>query len=1076
MIGALLGVLLFFGASASALRRLDNASAVCSACNDSLCTIVDNVRVRKLCADELCVNGARVAPDDGNPCTSDALLPNGVPVHVPIRDCCATQADCAQWAPDSCHLSTCVPTPAGSQFGVCAHEPIAGCCSCDADCPARTCQTAACVPRDTSQPLFTKNHPNDAHFELIHAVNQIVNAPGECRYTSLPADANCCARSADCLPAQGERCICDADNTCQCFQAEPVAECRTTADCHNNTAATAACRNCGQRCADNVCVRGFCECKVNLHVDFDLDGVTCERDCNDTNAAVNQTIFCTVRNASEANADGDRFVKCGERVEELCALTCPNGRVRVNESQLDESFIHHKNKERFVRFDCDCCDANANNTRPDEFIYCGKDANRNGVFAPVTDEELPPGSDLEEIDLTPPGCFDKVCVIQPESSTKNRRPDRKEREDDEDDDKHGDEDEDDGPRRRFGKRSIGFGGDRKDGRHREEDEDDEEQLGDDGVSNAVRDAQCAANFGSTDFVFVRPEKRNENAQCDQCEDVPGADPDVTRADVDCPATAEIDGETVAACPIESREEGTSLRECCEHLLEIPDNVDNLPDPVRRWKRCCAALDKRGDGFERDPEGDECEDVPNSSFPLNVNTCGCQRNPVACARTAHCVPDNDGDGFFNCREQQTVCVNELPKGCDPQWSEEKIEDAICRDKSRNLGGLLKALNGQKNDPEKFGQNTFCDCNDENPKAHEKIVCFKDSDGDGYPFCNKQDEPKCEDFCADECPKGWLEDDHRVRREKEEWGGGKGGDDNKGWGKDDDDKKPKGPPNCKKRYQKLDATLNALQSTLEKRGVKQDDDKDNDGWRKKEPRRDETCKDYECELCDCCDIDKYAYEGSVWGSADPTKCGNFDYDCDGVDEIVIACPKAKQLDARGDSRIIVEVLEEVGGNDPATGIFLTGLNDKTDDDPIGQCNELTVANPNPETDDCEHTPGWGLEKLSKNRKRGARNDDEDEDDEFTKKVDHDDGNERITFTVMRACEKLVEFVHTQQGGVQVIEEIGGGGGGHGGGDKKGPKKFRDPEFGDCGDFVEQCVEPVGESNVCSTDCEICTRIGQ
>lgn len=1020
--------------SASAMRPVPPpSSGNCSACEGAQCAITENIRVNKLCAAEICVDGQNVLVGDGNACTTDDVTVNGTVVHAPVKDCCRAgqDADCAQWAPDVCHLSECISEP-GAQYGVCVHEKLHNCCGCVADCPARVCQLAECVPTDEEEPLFTKRRPDDVHFSLIHKTNQIVNAPGECRYTAVPISDDCCLESSDCVNGGANTVgICDGAHKCIYVNSLQF-ECTTDAECHENVAETERCHNCGKRCADNVCVRGFCECTVDGGNDQDSDGVPCAKDCDDTNPAVNATIFCTVGNATTVNEDNDRFVKCGTKVEELCALTCPPGRVQVNETQLDEAYNHKDKKERFVRYDCDCCDQNANNTAPDEYIYCAKDANGNGVFGPVSPANLPPGVDA---DLTPPGCYDKVCVIQPIGSRKpRRRPRHKDDEDTEEDTE-------------------------------EQTQQTEEETAD---ADSIRDAQCQAAFGSPDFVFVPPELRIPDAQCDQCEDVPGADPEITLADIDCPATALIKNKTIAACSIDTVLVGTTLEACCDELLELPEDISNLPEPVRRWRKCCKFIDDEFDGFPANPNGTECDALGDAGeFPLTLDTCGCEEHPTPCKHTAHCVPDRDDDGFFSCKDQKVICVDKLPKGCNPDQSPAKIETAICRaELGDKWGGLTEALNGQDNNPELFGSNTFCDCDDDKPAAHQKIACIKDADGDGIPFCDTDRKPKCQQFCDCDCPKGWLSQAHKIANDT--------------------------GANCLGSDKKKRSTLADLHVTLAKRGLPaqvsghggpphhggHDEDDTEEWWtdedettertkthggpkpphKPKEPRVDELCGGWPCITCDCCDIDKLVYEDHPsrqrWSSSDPTKCGNFDYNCDGIEELAVACPKAKEADIRGDPRVIFGLLEEIGGTTPANGIGIVGGFDGTNPEktthPVGECDQ--------QGGDCVLSPGWSLEgTIAKKRNVNGP--------QITSKQGGNTDHSKLP----KGCDQFVEFVFKIGNSTVMAVPQPNGPHSENNGPPAAPRLIK---FGDCGDWIEECHKA---GDQCSPDCSLCTSIG-
>ena len=533
--------------SVAALLMSDGTRAApCEACDGDSCEVKDDIRVNKLCASELCVNGTSVVTGDGNPCTSDDVV-GGKAVHVPIKDCCATDDDCQQWLPDVCYTSTCTKalTDDGAQasHGYCVHEKIAGCCSCDADCPPVACKVAQCRATDAADTIFTKRSAGDAHFDRLHKGNSVLSAPGECSYVVDPARPDCCASNDDC--AEG---VCISGECTKLPNCE--AECKVDADCQTDVMANEKCAKKG-RCRANICDRGYCECKADFDKDSDKDGVCCSDDCDDNNKDLKATIWCTIANATEINRDNDTFVKCGAPVEPLCAAQCPPGRVQVNETQLDTSYIHGT-KQRFVRWLCDCCDANKNSTRPDEYVYCAADRDGDNVFEPLTSPLLP--------DLAPgagTGCVAQTCVLQPAGNASSET-----------------------------------------------------------ATDAVRTQQCREHFASiassftpavnVSTVFFVPTEFRDNEQCDQC----GDNAEEQTADKVCPKTVLFQGETYAACEV-----GTSIGECCSQVLDRKD-VAGLPAEQEAWEKCCENIDNEAalctsanSSFPLLVEQCECDDVP-----------------------------------------------------------------------------------------------------------------------------------------------------------------------------------------------------------------------------------------------------------------------------------------------------------------------------------------------------------------------------------------------------------------------------------------------------------------------------------
>jgi len=965
----------------------------CDACTDETCVVEDNVRVQKLCADELCVQGQAVTVGDEDPCTSDDWF-DGELVHVPIKDCCRMDADCAQWAPDVCHTSECVKEDEATH-GVCVHEPIPGCCACDADCEERACQTATCVPTEgDGEVIFTKRKRDASeHHTRLSKRNVVMNAPGECQYEPVPEEDECCTESADCTECGPNTVpVCDVANECICV-ASTQFECTTDDECQGDEVQNGKCRAKG-RCFDNVCDRGFCACKKDLDKDTDQDGVCCRDDCDDLDAELQDEIFCTAGNATEVNRDDDAFVACGTRVEPLCADECPDDRIEVPADAIDKS--HLKYDEYFVRWDCDCCDANANDTLPDEEIVCAKDANGNGVFGPVDDEILDGGS--------PPGCYGPVCVLQIEGSH-NKSP------------KNG---------------GMGNGAP---------------------IGEAERDAQCAEALGGEDFVFVPIEEQVPDAGCDQCDDDPNAVDGVITANVDCSVAVEFGDELVVACSGADPVTGIDLDTCCTQLLAVPDDGTPVPPEWEQWRTCCQAIkdseEQGGAGSfpaQDDVTGNECAAVDDALFPLELNTCGCTTTDETspCEVYAECVFDKDYDGYYGCDDTEVRCFTELPHGIEGPFNPDDADqqDELCKyalGKNFHVAGLLKALNGGS--LEMQGDGTFCDCNDKDKHVSGKIACLKDADGDGVPSCpllceEQSREPECAQVCAAYCPDGYLPLDSSLG---------------------DSD-----APNCvvggrKRSVNDLyeNAAKNGWFDGGGKKGGRRkggrrkggyyDDYDDKSSSHSKPhkpitPRDDEECDEsLECDVCDCCDVDPYVYEANdqlqSYASAEENACGEFDWNCNCENEVLVACPGSGTLipaedDTFEDPRAIVlfPVFDDPADTDPENDDLLLNLFFADPDDPPGSCDE-----------ECESSNGWLTEGEvpAEVRKR-----------DLTIELDQP------------GCQQVVA-VFTDGSDVVVR-----------GDDDTEPRPF---EYGDCAEWVEQChLSGMKGDQTCTPDCEICTRI--
>lgn len=978
----------------AALGRGQILEPACAACEGTACEVMDNVRVNKLCASELCVDGDPVVVGDGDPCTSDDLV-NGVRVSVPIKDCCASQADCEQWMPDVCYESKCIKLPeSNSTHGVCVHTAIANCCASEEDCAPRACQTVTCQENEgENQVTFTKLKSSDAHFTQLDKRQQTISSPGRCVYEDALTSDGCCTESSDCVPEAGQECFCDAGNKCVCLSTTQF-ECVKDVDCQAPSMELNKCRAKG-RCFEQVCDRGFCTCKPDFDKDSDTDGVCCRDDCNDLDPAVKEPIFCTVLNGTVVNKDNDTFVKCGSVVEEFCGLTCPPGRVKVNETQLDESSAHGKKKELYVRWDCDCCDDNRNNTRPDEYVYCALDADRDGVPEPV-----PKSNSTPAIDLTPPGCFDKVCVIQP-TNLHNKSP------------------------KKGGK---GF---------------------DVVVSDEIRDAQCAEFFNNPDFVSVPPENQIPDQQCDQC----GENPDLITADDQCPVVVAVGDAKFSPCS--GTKDGTTLAECCTELLLVPPPLpQGVPADAAKWRACCASFN--GD-YPDTPDGTECDEVDGAAFPLELEQCGCEPTEPLCERPITCVPDKDHDWYYACEAPTTFCA-------DPEWLElvndlapAEAEDKLCRKmfKGENFAGMQKVTG----DSEDFGKDTFCDCDDTDKWVYQKIACFKDADGDGFPArpanvttCGSG-KAQCEVMCKKKCPKGYLGLDHKVGNSQSPncQGVGRAGnskryadqlratiakscgnkcgdnghhDDEQTWFVEDDDSEHSDSSSETEKTSESSHSSTLTKSTKTKSSETHEHP----------PRRDESCDGLSCDKLDCCDKDKWTYPETtglpVFTSPDVNACGNRDYNCNCENDTAIICG-AEPFYESGSTQIF-----KASDNDddllPLDQIFLTGINaPSASNDLIGKC----VFNE--DKAECKHQPGWSLEHVGGlDKKKRA-----------------------LSVSLMSACTAVVKVVRDADTGVVKVYDAGDA-----------TKKLRDFRPGDCAEWVEGCTE---FDEMCSPDCEICVQ---
>lgn len=189
----------------------DHVDIGCPACSDSSCEVRENVKVKALCADSLCVGGNPVVIGDGNPCTSDDIV-DGKPTHVPIKECCTDDASCEQWMPEPCHLSTCIKDD-NSTFGFCVHTEIPNCCTQSCDCPDKPCKSKECTPSSGAEGVYMSFDKRS--LTLVKHSEAVLSAPGTCTYTDLPASADCCLGCGDCVNGPKNTVgVCAANNEC----------------------------------------------------------------------------------------------------------------------------------------------------------------------------------------------------------------------------------------------------------------------------------------------------------------------------------------------------------------------------------------------------------------------------------------------------------------------------------------------------------------------------------------------------------------------------------------------------------------------------------------------------------------------------------------------------------------------------------------------------------------------------------------------------------------------------------------------------------------------------------------------
>jgi hypothetical protein len=573
----------------------------CGDCAAGDCKVLETVKVNRLCADELCVGGSSVVVGDGNPCTSDDVV-DGKAVHLPIENCCATDADCARWAPaPSCITAECVHTEELTTHGWCRFSAVPECCAEAKDCPAKACQTATCTPTEAGALHFSAERKRFVQLDA----GQLDNIPGRCVYAR---DEDCCLTTRDCVGQcpPGTFGICDKAMTCQCVPSNDN-ECAADSDCAADEAAK---RVCEEGCDDETkppcyyyeCDRGWCTCVFDPDRDYDGDGVCCKNDCNDRDPDAQEQTLCPVGDATDIDADGDGFYLCGTVVEPSCEPTCPNGLAPVpRESVVD------MNGQLVLKFDCDCCDDNAAGL--DQPLTCAKDANDNDLLAPPA-ECLPNDFACQQ-------CYEELCVLQPES-----------------------------------------------GKVPSTDTAVLDALcaaakGDDYAYYEV--PMPAPPAGQCDFCddVEDATSRTPTWMCPLEYDVGTGDDAVTRSI--CPKAI-----TDPDAPDNQEYTPALLADCCEYILTTNANDPNAHPQIQQLQACCAGLElidyvapcgacasTMGTLFPG--TCDRCECNNEWETPCNADAFPDSDFLV------QCVEDADGDGYYNCDAPRNICYSQRLQG-------------------------------------------------------------------------------------------------------------------------------------------------------------------------------------------------------------------------------------------------------------------------------------------------------------------------------------------------------------------------------------------------------------------------------
>lgn len=886
---SLLAILLLAG---SVLGQPTPSPPSCDSCADGACEVRDNIKVKSLCAQELCVNGQPVIVGDGNPCTLDEII-DGKPVHTKQKDCCRSNLDCEEFIPGPCYTTSCFKENSTAVAGYCVHThiPAPECCAAECDCPDKPCFTKSCDEVEEGAAVFAHIDKGKHGLTLIRTHEAVVRADRECVYTPVEDDdptATCCTEDSECECPNGDLPTC-ISNKCHCLPGGG-GDCRRDSDCQTGVD-QANCARTGL-CYTNKCVSGTCECKQSLNADADGDGVPCREDCNDLDDSVNATIFCPVGVPADFDKDNDGIPECGVYVKEVCNTTCPTGVRPVNATDVERS--KRDWKKFFIAYNCDCCSGAPG---PDELTCCGRDLNGNGFFELQNETSASP-------------CCVPTCV------------------------------------------SVNTTAVRQGGRGHSE------------PSLADRNRQCAiANGNDADFVFVPEENRGPLGTCDQCDGTEvedGEEEEQPAVPQDCPKRINDGVADTVVC-----DTGLDITECCAQILDVAEQnegANEISDDFQAFVDCCRnETDDCFPGDEAFPlEADvcDCDDEtrlsPCEPVPNDNKICHGKIEFTGEAGKITCVFDRDHDGYYNCKDNTTVCVrtpvlvdceeeeeesdtdsddgttstgDSTTDFTDPDDREEVCEDqdSDCQERKKGRGnkkgpkpykpkkhdfckdldalldldpsdpddedtlcklhfgdrvpvsGYQKALNEQNEGDVESGDfdGTYCDCDDGKTSAHQLIVCLEDKDNDGAPYCPAFPEgdrvAKCsEPKCAGECPSGFVapQDVKDVNGESV------------------------CSPVCDKKKRSTGASLADLKANAEQHawfGTKGGHGHGHhDGDDELPPREDQECGDgFECDFCDCCDKDCAVYERNeisfglgmpAFASSEPTKCGGYNYQCD------------------------------------------------------------------------------------------------------------------------------------------------------------------------------------------------------
>ena len=282
---------------------------------------------------------------------------------------------------------------------------------------------------------------------------------------------------------------------------------------------------------------------------------------------------------------------------------------------------------------------------------------------------------------------------------------------------------------------------------------------------------------------------------------------------------------------------------------------------------------------------ECcvDDSECAFFATSLEEATCTNNVCVLTPTldnAQCEADKDCNAFAS----SVTCANQgkcFFSVCNNGWCE-------CEDLT---------------DVDRDGDGVKCphDCDDRDSRVQEAINCFVDSDQDGFPNCNK-----CQQLCVPEsttCPLGFVEQDVNLLP------GDRTTSSSEIHGEAIvyvDQGKCVAPLlfDLSSELEALFDFSSSSSSRLRSEALEDDgqpwkrhaghfashgfydvdDDDDDTSSSSSSASPSSTTPDF---VCDCCDRDPFAFPGSSYTFIQENKCGDYDYNCDGSEDLMACC---------------------------------------------------------------------------------------------------------------------------------------------------------------------------------------------